>query len=120
MGSCLKASTGNAPLLKSSQKTSVTGQCAACANLFKSVSQPAQAVQTPISGIISSGGALPATGATPIPAYNDADGSPRVGRPPDPTTTTTLRQHWRDYVGIFLYHLWQCPCERLSFVLDLC
>merc|ERR1719401_1874027 len=98
--SCLKASTGNAPLLKSSQKTSVTGQCAACANLFKSVSQPAQAVQTPISGIISSGGALPSTGATPIPAYNDADGSPRVGRPPDPTTTTTLRYYAPLPIGV--------------------
>jgi hypothetical protein len=98
--SCLKASSGNAPLLKSSQKTSVTGQCAACANLFKSVSQPAQAVQTPISGIISSGGALPATGATPIPAYNDADGSPRVGRPPDPTTTTTLRYYAPPPIGV--------------------
>merc|ERR1711941_68579 len=100
--------------------------------LFKSVSQPAQAVQTPISGIISSGGALPATGATPIPAYNDADGSPRVGRPPPPRfAITLLRQSaWWDLLlhtapalarlrWHFLYHLWQCPCERLSFVLDL-
>merc|ERR1712137_617712 len=64
--SCLEASTGNAPLLKSSQKTSVTGQCAACANLFKSVSQPAQAVVTPISDIINTGAELPDTGAEAI------------------------------------------------------
>merc|ERR1711879_87766 len=76
------------------------GQCTACAKLFKSVSQPAQAVQTPISAIINSGGTLPPTGGTPIPDYTDADGTPRVGRPPDPTTTTTLRYYAPPPIGV--------------------
>jgi hypothetical protein len=85
---CLKANNGNAPLLKNSQATSVTGSCKPCEALFQSVTAPVQlsAIAMELSSV---GGELPDIRTQAIEDYPDVDGSPREGRPTIITTTTT-------------------------------
>jgi hypothetical protein len=89
---CLTCNTGagnRKPLIKDAQATCVTGQCAGCATLFSNqLAATKTPPPTPISGDLLSGGELPVIGVDAIEDYPDADGTPREGRPADPTTTT--------------------------------
>jgi hypothetical protein len=89
--SCLYSQTGERPLIQGAQKTSITGTCIGCAALFENHATAQVTIPvTPISNTIGNAatGTLPPLGEPTIPDYTDQDGSPRVGRPADPTTTT--------------------------------
>jgi hypothetical protein len=104
---CLSANNANAPnkppIRRDSQGTSVTGQCAPCANLFvnlKQATRPAAPIPpTPKPSALagSIGGQAGQEIALPdlegadaeVADYPDEDGSPRDGRPSDAPTTTT-------------------------------
>jgi len=98
---CLDCPAGNgnkAPLLENSAGTCVTGQCAGCAQLFTNdlpdLSPAATPPPTPISAdlIADPVGDLPATpDVEEVEDYPDEDGTPRVGRPPAPSTTTLMK-----------------------------
>jgi len=90
--SCLDSETGAAPLLKDTKATSITGACQGCQKLFENLAtKQIQIPVTPISAIIGVEQTLPDIGGPPLPDYLDADGSPRIGRPEDPTTTTRVQ-----------------------------
>jgi hypothetical protein len=86
---CNKAADNKRPLIADAQATCVTGQCVGCAALF---SNQLSAAKTPpptaVSIDLMTGVALPSIGVPPINDYPDTDGTPREGRPADPTTTT--------------------------------
>jgi hypothetical protein len=88
---CLYSQTGERPLIQGAQKTSIIGTCIGCAALFENHATAQVTIPvTPISNTIGNAatGTLPPLGEPTIPDYTDQDGSPRVGRPADPTTTT--------------------------------
>jgi len=85
---CLYSESGNAPLVKGATATSITGECQGCAQMFENLaSKQIQIPVTSISLLIGNADALPDIGGVVLPDYADEDGSPRVGRPEDLTTT---------------------------------
>jgi len=80
------------PILKNSDGTKVTAECAGCAQLFTNAVPPAAVPPpTPISQdlIADPVAELPPTpNVEEVEDYPDEDGTPRVGRPPAPSTTT--------------------------------
>jgi hypothetical protein len=94
---CLNAGAGagKPPLLRDSAGTSITGQCAPCAQMFSNA--PLQAPPTPAPAPTPIGSDLianpvadlpPTPDVDPVQEYPDTDGTARVGRPPTPSTTT--------------------------------
>jgi hypothetical protein len=93
--SCLKCDAGNgnkAPIIQNSDGTCVTGECEGCAQLFTNELPPtATPPPTPIGQdlIADPVAELPPTpDVEEVEDYPDEDGTPRVGRPPSPSTTT--------------------------------
>jgi hypothetical protein len=86
------ANGNKAPMLQTYSGTKVTAECAGCANLYTNAVPPAAVPPpTPISNdlIADPVAELPDTpGIEPVDDYPDEDGTPRVGRPPSPSTTT--------------------------------